>query len=185
MRIDHLGDVEVFVTVAELGSLVEAADKLGFTRKAVQTRVARLETRLGRPLIDKGSAEFALTDEGQRFVRHGRRILAEVRRAEEALIPAEDVVNGVVRVGLCSDAAGAEEVARITDLLVAHPDLSIEIVVSDQPLDLEEHRLDVALSIGPEPDSVFRSHRIAALSDTVLAASPTYVAERGVPSTPA
>lgn len=184
LRIDHLGDVEVFVTVAELGSTAEAAAQLGLTRKAVQSRVGRLETRLGRQLVQRGTTELALTDEGNRFVRHGRRILAEVRRAEEALILPEDRVEGTVRVGLCSAVAGAEEVARLTDLLIAHPELNIELMVSEEPLDLEEHRLDVALSIGPEPDSVFRAHRIAALGDTVLAASPAYVGERGLPATP-
>lgn len=181
LRIDHLGDVEIFVTVAELASLAQAAEQMGLTRKTVQTRVARLETRLGRPLLQRGTGEFGLTEEGDRFVRHGRRILAEVRRAEEALITEEDAVEGTVRVGLCSAVAGTDEVLRVRDLLTAHPDLNIELLVSDHPLDLEEHRLDVALSIGPEPDSAYRAHRIAALADTVLAASPAYVAERGLP----
>ncbi|MEN0068494.1 MAG: LysR family transcriptional regulator [Myxococcota bacterium] len=185
MRIDHLGDVEVFVTVAELGNLNEGAEQLGLTRKTVQSRIARLETRLGRQLLRRGASDLALTDEGERFVRHGRRILAEVRRAEEALILPEDTVGGTVRVGLCSAVAGPDEAHRIADLLVAHPELNIEVLVSDSPLDLEEHRLDVALTIGPEPDSVFRAHRIAALADTVLAASPAYLADRGTPTEPA
>ena len=184
LRIDHLGDIEVFVTVAEVGSTAEAAERLGLPRKAVQSHVARLETKLGRQLLKRGTTSAELTEEGERFVRHGRRILTEVRRAEEALIVPEELVEGTVRVGLCSAVAGAEEVARITNLLIAHPELEIELVVSDEALDLEEHRLDVTLTIGPEPDSVFRAHRIAALSDTVLAASPTYIRERGMPADP-
>jgi len=184
LRIDYLGDVEVFVTVAELGSTAEAAEQLGLTRKTVQSRVTRLETRLGRQLVQRGSTDLALTDEGERFVRHGRRILAEVRRAEEALIVPDDVIEGTVRVGLCSPVAGADEVHRISDLLMGHPELRIEVIVSDSPLDLDEHRLDVALTVGPEPDSVFRAHKISALADTVLAASPDYLAEKGVPSEP-
>jgi len=178
--IEHIGDLEVFAEIVDRGTLAEAARTLGATKNSVTRRLARLESQLGKPLLRRTTRSLSLTEDGRLFYQHCRRILSEVALAEDTVVD-RGTLHGTLRIGIPSRLLDSASLQRIEAFLRGHPSLDLQVISSDQHFDLVEQRIDVAIAVGPQPDSSHLRRRITNFADLVLGAAPSYIERCGAP----
>lgn len=176
-----LGAVQAFVAVADCASFAEAAQRLALSASAVSRRVAALEGQLQVRLLTRTTRGMALTEAGERFYRRCRDLLAELALAAEDVGGDSGRLNGLVRLTAPHSLLGTALIAPVVaDLLARQPGLRFDVVLDDRKLDLVSGAIDVAVRVGPVPDSRSFARRLAALEGR-LVASPAYLARHGVP----
>lgn len=172
------------MAVYDTGSFTAAGRRMGLTTNAISQRVLRLEDAVGTRLFTRTTRRVAPTDEARTFHATIARVLAELEAAEDALQPGDAGLRGTVRIALPAVLAGGPLHARLGALLVAHPQLAIEIHVASRPLDFVGAGFDIAVMVGPVPASTFVRRRLGRVS-WVFAATPAYLARAGRPRAPA
>ncbi|QTF10697.1 LysR family transcriptional regulator [Brenneria izadpanahii] len=172
-----------FVQVVESTSISAAARKLDMTPSAVSKLLHRLETRLGVRLINRTTRKHQLTPEGSLFYERCLRILDDISSAErEAARGATP--RGRIRVNSHVAFAKHYLMPQIPAFLKQYPEITLDIVLCDQIVDLLDDRTDVAIRTGPLTDSRLIMRSLGG-SRMVVVASPGYLAREGVPKTPA
>jgi DNA-binding transcriptional LysR family regulator len=180
---DRLRELTAFIRAAETGSFSRVARELGVSQPSISRMVADLEARLGVKLLLRTTRNVTPTDAGRAFLERARRILGDLDDAENAA-RGVDSLRGTLRVVL-SGAFGTREVIPCLPGFVArHPKLGIELQMSDRTEDLIAEGADMALRLGPLPDSGFGA-RLLGKAPRLLVASPGYIARKGTPQTPA
>jgi DNA-binding transcriptional LysR family regulator len=109
------------------GSVVGAADALGFTPSAISQQVKRLEKQTGVPLLERVGRGVILTDHGRHLVDAGTRLLADLEEVESGLHERAGTVAGHLRLTAFSTAMRGLVAPVVRDLLSAHPDLSLTL----------------------------------------------------------
>lgn len=180
--INRFAEMEVFSRVVERGGFSAAARACGLTPSAVSKLVARLERRLGVRLLVRTTRKLQLTPEGVAFYERAARILDEVATAEQEAA-AGAAPRGRLRVNASVNFAMTHLLPLVPRFLDAHPQMSIEVTVTDRVVDLLEERADVALRVGPMRDSQLVARKIAK-SGAVVVGAPAYLARAGTPRTP-
>lgn len=179
-RLDSIDDLRVFDAIVRAGSLSGAAQELDVSLTVVSKRLKRLEAQLGVRLLQRTTRQLGLTEEGQEFLGRCRMALDAIQAAEEVC---GDGASGVVRVTATAGFAQRQIAPRLPRFLARHPDISVQILTSDDVLDLVERRIDVAMRQAPLADS--RLIARAFVPDArVLCASPAYLAKAGTPREP-
>jgi DNA-binding transcriptional LysR family regulator len=174
--------MEVFVRAVELGGFSLAARALRMTPSAISKLVARLERRLGARLINRSTRKLLLTSEGQAFLERAHRVLADLDEAERA-VTAGAVPRGLVRVN-CNVPFGLHRLLPLVPrFTAAHPEVRLDIALTDRVIDLMDERADVAIRVGSMRPSQLMARKLGQSRMAVVAA-PTYLARRGVPQTP-
>ncbi|CAN7201275.1 LysR family transcriptional regulator [Bosea sp. LjRoot90] len=179
------GEMEVFSAVVERGGFSAAAKLFGMTPSAVSKLVTRLEARLGARLINRSTRKLQLTAEGQGFHQRCITILSDIAEAEcEAA--AGRAPRGRVRVNANIAFGNHVLLPLVPAFLAEHPELSLDLVLTDQVVDLIEERADIAIRVAPGP---LRGNQLMARkigeSGVAVVASPDYIARHGEPKTPA
>lgn len=178
---DRLTGVAVFVQAAESGSFAEAAARLHLSRSAVGKAIARLEQRLDVRLFHRTTRRQGLTEDGQAYYERCVRALAELDAAEAALESGRREPRGRLRVSV-PVLFGRHCVAPLLRALAArHPGLEVDIAFSDRVVDLIEEGFDLAVRIGPLPDSASLAARRLGVQHMGVGAAPAYLAEHGLP----
>lgn len=178
---DKLDGVGVFVAVAEAGSFAMAAQRLGVTRSAVGKQVARLEQRLGVRLFHRTTRRQSLTDDGQSYYEHCVRALAELAAAEAGFESGRCEPSGRLRVSV-PVLFGRHCVAPVLQALAQrHPALEVEVCFSDRIVDLVEDGFDLAVRVGPLPDTTALAARRLGVQHMSICAAPAYLARHGHP----
>lgn len=181
---DKLRSMEVFVAVADAGSFTAAAHALGLSSVMVGKHVRQLEQQLGARLIERSTRRQRLTDTGRVFCDDCRRVLEQVRWAESAVERQRSTPSGLLRIS-APTTLGANVVAPVVARFLAlHPQVRVELVLSDTVVDLLEEGFDLAVRIGPvDTDRLvvrpLRPYRM------LVCAAPAYLAAHGAPRTPA
>ena len=181
---DRLTAMQVFVEVAEAGSFSAAADTLGMSRAMVTRYVGELEQWLGARLLQRTTRSVTLTDAGESCLRRSQQMLALMENVEEETSSQGDALHGQLRITCSVSFAYAQMAAAVADFLQAYPRLKIDLNASEGALNLVEARIDLAIRISAEPDPALIG-RVLAPCDSVLVASPAYLAIHGVPALPA
>jgi DNA-binding transcriptional LysR family regulator len=177
--INRAGEMEVFVRMVESGGFSAAARSLRLTPSAVSKLVARLEARLGARLVNRSTRKLQLTAEGQAFYRRGVDILADIASAEtEAASGAAP--RGRVRVNSNVPFGLHQLLPLVPKFLQRHPEVELDITLSDQVIDLLEQRADVAIRVGPMRSSKLMARKLGT-SRMALVAAPAYLKREGVP----
>jgi DNA-binding transcriptional LysR family regulator len=180
---DRAAEMTAFVTAVENGGFSAAARALGLTPSALSKLVTRLEDRLGARLLQRTTRRLQLTPEGDAFFTRARHILAAIDEAEAEVTEANASPRGTLRLH-CGSAFGMHQLApAIPRFIARHPDVGMDITISDQPLDAMEERIDLAIRIGPLDESSMVARRICNLQ-RVICAAPSYLARCGTPQTP-
>ena len=181
-EVNRSGEMEVFVRAVELGGFSLAARALRMTPSAISKLVARLERRLGARLINRSTRKLLLTSEGQAFLERAHRVLADLDEAERA-VTAGAVPRGLVRVN-CNVPFGLHRLLPLVPrFTAAHPEVRLDIALTDQVIDLMDERADVAIRVGSMRPSQLIARKLGQSRMAVVAA-PAYLAHRGVPQTP-
>src|SRR5260370_5185704 len=174
--------MEVFVRVVDLGGFTAAAREFRLTPSGVSKLVSRLEGRLSARLIKRSTRRLQLTPEGQTFYDRAVRVLSDIDEAErEAAAGASP--RGHLRVNSNIPFGMRHVMPLVPRFLERHPEVTLDIVLSDSVIDLMQERADIAIRIGPLRHSSLVSRKIG-LSRMAVVASPEYIAGHGVPNTP-
>lgn len=181
---DRWTEMELFVQVAETGSLSRAADALHLSNAAVSRHMAAMEDRLGARLVERNTRRLYLTETGKEFLVRAKQLLDDLRDAE-AMVNASSVrPTGVLRI----TASLSFSIQHVAPLLKAYtqqyPEVRVHLEVANRYLDIIDNNIDVAIRTREyEPDSNITIRRLAE-TRRILAAAPAYLAERGAPRVP-
>lgn len=178
---ERSGEMEVFLRVVQEGGFSAAARRLDLTPSAVSKLIARLEHRLGARLLVRTTRALTLTDEGEAFRRAAIGILRDIDEAEQAA--AAGAVRGRLRVNASIPFGTMFVAPAMPVFLERHPELIVELSFTDDVVDLLAQRADVAIRMGPLPDSALVARKLGQ-SRRVVCAAPSYLARRGTPLRP-
>ena len=181
--VNRSGEMEVFVRVVEQGGFSAAARALAMTPSAVSKLVGRLEARLGVRLFNRSTRQLQLTAEGGTFYERSVRVLADLAEAERGAA-ANEVPRGRLSVNTNVPFGEQALIPLVPAFLRRYPEISLDIVLTDEVIDLIEHRTDVAVRAGPLQSSSLVARKLGATRKAILA-SPDYLARHGVPKKPA
>ena len=178
---DQLFCIRVFARVVEQGSFARAAEDLDIARASATTAVARLEKRLKVRLLHRTTRRLSLTDEGRAFYQGCTRVLDELAGAEEALSGAGRSPRGRLRVSIPNSFMAQGFFPPLAGFLARHPELALELVVTDRAVNLVEEGIDCAVRAVPiADDSTLVARQISKVRWGTWA-SPEYLAKHGVP----
>lgn len=181
--IDNLPNLIAFARVVSAGSLSAAARELDLSLAVVSKRLAQLEESLGVRLIQRTTRRQTLTEEGVLFHQQVLRILAEVKQAETLMSRRREAVSGLLRVS-APGALGRQWIAPImADFQQLHPQLTLQLELTDVVVDLLDSGLDMAVRFGSLADSSMIARPLAP-NYRVLCAAPAYIERYGAPSEP-
>jgi DNA-binding transcriptional LysR family regulator len=184
MATDRLGDMQLFVEAAALGSLSAAGRKLGLSPAAASARLLKLEETLHARLFERTTRQLRITDEGRLYLQHCRIALQAIDDAEAALQAGQNQVRGKVRISATSDFGRNLLYGWLDDFSRQHPEVSYALSLSDSVSNLLQEDIDLAIRFGLPLDSTLVARRLAP-NRRVLCASPEYLARYGEPKAPA
>ena len=176
-------DMRIFAQVMEAGSFTAAADRLGMSKQSVSRRLMQLEQRLGVRLLNRSTRRLDATPLGQHYYQSALRLLGEVQQVEHDISGQAQALRGTLRLSAPLSFAMAHLGCLLTEFLQLHPQVDVEVDLSDRAVDLIGEGYDLALRIGALEDSSLVARRIADV-ERVYCASPAYLAARGVPNSP-
>jgi DNA-binding transcriptional LysR family regulator len=180
--VNRSGEMEAFVQVVEHGGFSAAARVLGMTPSAVSKLFARLEARLGVRLVQRSTRKLQLTPEGGQFYERSTRVLADLDEAERCAA-AGAAPRGRVSINTSVSFGHLVLVPLLPKFLAQHPEVTIDLSVTDRVVDLMDERADIAIRWGPLPPSDLVARRLGETAQAIVAA-PGYLERFGTPRTP-
>jgi DNA-binding transcriptional LysR family regulator len=181
VKTETASELEFFVLVARHSSLSAAARALNLTPPAASKRLAQMEQRLGVQLVHRTTRSISLTSEGETYLRHATRILAEIGEMEEAVSSGRSAPRGLLRVNATLGFGRTTIAPLISQFVKRYPDVEVQVEVTDRPVDLVESGFDLAIRFGTLPDRRLNARRIMS-NRRFLCASPKYLARHGTPA---
>jgi DNA-binding transcriptional LysR family regulator len=177
---DRLISMAVFVAAVEEGSLVGAARRFGLSPSMAGKHVSAIEEQLKVRLLQRSTRMLKLTDVGQAYYTRCKHILEAYEEANREAGDAHETVRGVLRVAAPTTFGAMHLGAVVARYLAAHPDVTVETMLSDRYVDLLAEGIDVAIRIGRLKDSDLVARRLAPCR-MVFCAAPSFLARHGVP----
>ena len=172
--------LDEFVAVAENGQFASAAKRLGLSTSQVSRQVARLEERLQTRLFYRSTRKVTLTEAGHTFLQHCQRLQDAREEALRAIGDLNDEPKGLLRM-TCAVAYGERFIVPlVNEFMARHPQLRVEIELSNQTLDLLHSGMDLAIRLGRLQDSRLVATRLAPRV-MHLCAAPAYLKRYGRP----
>lgn len=178
-----LAGIAHFVAVAEARSFREGARRLGLSAAAVSKAVARLEGELGVRLLERSTRSVVLTREGELFLAHCRQALDALQAGVDLVGATREAPVGAVRLS-ASPVLARRLILALPRLRARHPRVEVELSLTDRLARLVEDEVDIAIRLGPLPDSALVARRLRA-PRWVTVASPALLARAGTPRRPA
>lgn len=180
---DRFEAMRTLLAAVDGGSLSAASRALNTPLPTISRRVSDLEAHLGAQLVVRTSRKLILTEAGEAYVAAARRLLEDLADAERAASGEYRTPRGELLV-TAPIMFGKLHVAPIVHaFLAAYPDVTVRLVLSDATIDIVESHVDVAVRVGPLPDSELVARQVGHIH-WVLCASPDYLAQRGEPGAP-
>ena len=178
-----LNALRVFEAVASRLSFADAAEALHVTPAAVSQQIKSLEDYLQVQLFKRAGRRIELTAEGQQFYERSLRVLADMDEAERAAT-ADAAPRGRVTVNTSVSFGTQVLVPLIPRFLAQHPQVALDIVLTDRVVDLMDERADIAIRWGPLPSSDLVARHLGETAQAIVGA-PAYLARHGTPRKPA
>jgi DNA-binding transcriptional LysR family regulator len=179
---DRMSDLEVFSAVLEAGSFSGAGRRLELAPSSVGRIIDRIEARLGVRLLLRSTRSLTLTAEGHAYLTAARRILADLREAEQA-ISDQGSPRGRLRVSTSILYGRMFLVPLLGEFRRRYPDILLDINLTDAVVDIASGQVDVGIRFGPMTDSWLTARKLGE-TRKVIVASPDYLARRGTPRIP-
>jgi DNA-binding transcriptional LysR family regulator len=180
---DRITAAEVFVTIAERGSMIAAADRLEMSRAMVTRYLAQMEQWAGARLLHRTTRKLSLTDAGERTLERCRKMLALAGEIDLVDNQQSDDLRGLLRI-TCSNSLGQTAlVGAIAQYLKRYPQVAVDLQMNNRAVNLVEERIDLALRITNELDPNLIARPISTCA-SVVCASPAYLEVHGKPHHP-
>ena len=177
---DRLTEMQAFVQVVDDSGFTEAARKLGLSKSAVSKHVSSLEARLGVRLLNRTTRRVSPTELGLAYYDRAKGVLSDAESADEMVTSMQSSPKGELRVSVPVSFGIGHVSSAVAGFLREYPEVDINMVLDDRFVELVAEGFDVAIRIGVLEDSSLRARKLAEVR-LVLAASPSYLAERGTP----
>jgi DNA-binding transcriptional LysR family regulator len=179
---DRMTAMNVFVEVVERGSLTAAAEALEMSRAMVTRYLAEVERWLGARLLHRTTRRISLTGPGEAALLRFRQILAIGDELHGELATDNPEPHGLIRVTASVSFGQIHLAAAVADFVKRYPLTRVELLLVDRVVNLVEERVDIAVRISRAIDPALIARRLAPCR-SVLCAAPSYLAERGAPTT--
>lgn len=180
--LDAWEGIEEVVAIADTGSFIGAARKLGLSPSHISRSVGRIETMIGAKLFERTTRSVRLTDAGRSIIERCRR-LVEDRNETFRAIRIQDEMEGQLRI-TCSVTLGERFIEPLVrQFMQAHPRIAVWMELTNRVVDIVGESFDVAIRTGHPSDSRLAARQIASRSIAVVA-SPAYLARHGLPDHP-
>lgn len=181
---DALVLYSTFVQVADAGSFTVVAERRGVSQPTVSRQVAALEAHLGSLLFQRTTRALTLTEDGRAFYDRARAALAAVDEAETSVGRRKGRPTGVLRFAAAGVMARLHVLPRLARFFDLYPEVEVHLVVSDEVTNLVGEGVDLAIRVGDLVAPGLIARQIG-YTRRVVVASPSYLARRGEPRTPA
>ena len=178
----NLGDLEIFAKVVSTGSMSLAGRALGFSPAVVSKRIKRLEDRLGTRLLQRTTRQISLTEAGQGFYDRVLGILAGLEEAEYYISGRSAQMHGTLKISAPTSFGRMHIAPHLKRFMDAHPELAINLVLTDEFSDIVGAGFDLAIRIAELTDSSLVARRLAPVR-RLLCAAPSYLETYGTPAT--
>jgi DNA-binding transcriptional LysR family regulator len=173
--------VRAFVAVAERQSFARAAEDLGMTASSISRLVKSLEQHLGVALISRTTRAMSLTDSGQRYFAECSAALDQLRGAWEKLRDEQKLPRGILKLSIPVAFGRMHVVPHLSAFMLDHPDVQLDLVMSDRYVDIVGEGVTLALRIGQMDDSSLIARKLLR-NRRILVASPEYLQRHGTPA---
>jgi DNA-binding transcriptional LysR family regulator len=175
---DKLASIRAFTKVVQHNGFSAAARDLRLSRSAVSKHVIELEEELGVQLLSRTTRSVTATENGQAYYERCLAILADLAAARS-----QAEVRGLLRINAPMSFGTLHLARAVADFMEKYPELRIQLVLSDQQIDSVQEGYDMTLRIADLPSSSMIARKIAPAHRAVCA-SPTYLAQHGIPQHP-
>jgi DNA-binding transcriptional LysR family regulator len=172
-----------FSLLARLGNFSAVAREMNITTPAVSKRLSHMETRLGVSLLNRTTRRVSLTPEGEIYLAHARRILADIEDMERAVSSSLVAPKGLIRVNATLGFGRSHIAPLISDFSRQFPDVQVQLQLTVNPPPLTDDTFDICIRFGEPPDARVMARRIAD-NRRLICASPAYLQQHGTPKTP-
>lgn len=177
-------DMILFAMIVEQGSLVRAAEQLGMPKATVSRRLTNLEEVLGQRLLIRSTRRQTLTEFGQEFLDHSRRVAEEVGTVQDFVRSRDVQPRGRLRISMPEDYARYNMSHALATFIEAYPEVQLDLDLSSRHVDLIGERFDLAIRMGALKDDSTLAVRKIDEQHLGLYASPIYLALHPAPKTP-
>lgn len=180
---DRLEAMSVLLAAVDSGSLSKASRNLRLPLATVSRKVTELETHLNAALLIRSAKGLELTPAGRSYVTAAKSIIEQLTEAERAAAGEYTEPKGDLVITAPVMFGRMHVLPVVTRFLEAYPDVSAALVMTDRVTHFLDDQVDVALRIGPLPDSSLIATSLGTVRH-VICASPEYIAANGAPATP-
>lgn len=178
-----LDNLALFLLIVEKGGLSAAGREKGLSPASVSERLAALEAHYGAALLKRTTRAISLTEEGRLLVDGARRLLAEAGELESGIRSGTRTISGPIRLSAPEDMGRRYIVPILDRFLAEHPDVTVDLNLTDGYLDLVGQGMDFAIRHGVLADSTLRSRPLGE-NRRVVCAAPAYLDAMGRPEHP-
>lgn len=180
---DRIDLFRIFARVVDCSSFTRAADTLGIPRSSVSAAVQELEGRVGARLLHRTTRKVSPTQDGAAFYERCRRVIADVEETENLFRQTAAEPSGRLRIDVPGRIGRLVIAPALPEFLDRHPQIDIDLGVTDRAVNLVEDSVDCVLRVGPLSDSGLIARPIGKLP-LINAASPDYCRRHGTPQLP-
>lgn len=178
-----LNETAIYVKVVEAGSFAKAASQLEMPKSTVSAKVSALERRLGVTLIRRTTRRLYVTDAGQEYFAQSLHALRQIQNAEDRLNQHQSRPQGLLRITAPIEFGGVALPKVIAEFQKKYPEVQLDIVLSNETVDLISEGIDLALRAGDLKDSTLISKKLGSVYFAPFA-SPKYLKAHGKPVSP-
>lgn len=171
-------NLKLFLVIVEKGGLAAAGREVGLSPATVTDRLASLEAHYAVRLLSRTTRSISLTDEGRELVTGARRILAEAEETEARIKLGAEKISGTIHISAPSDLGRNHLVPSLDRFMALHPEVKIDLTLSDGYVDLVGQGIDLALRFGELSDSTMKTRKLG-LNRRFLCAAPEYLRRHG------
>ncbi|GGC02241.1 transcriptional regulator [Marinobacterium zhoushanense] len=179
----NLNDLSLFIRVVETGSFTFAAETLNVQKSTISRRIAQLEDSLGTRLIQRTTRKLKLTPEGRELFERCHDLIDELQLIRDQIAADSNELRGRLRMTMPTELGMYLMSGVIASFMERYPGVEVDVELSTRAVDLIEEGMDLALRVGPLPDSSMIARKVATLNRAVYA-SPAYLSKHGTPGTP-
>ena len=172
-----------FSLLARLGNFSAAARELNITTPAVSKRLSQMEARLGVQLLNRTTRRISLTAEGEVYLAHARRILADIDDMERLISSSIAAPKGLLRINATLGFGRSHIAPLISTFAKKHSEIQVQLQLTVNPPPLNDDSFDICIRFGEPPDARVMARRLAS-NRRLICASPGYLAKHGTPRNP-